>query len=123
MTRTVRLADKFELESGRVYLTGIEALVRLPMMQRRLDLAQGKNTAGYVSGYQGSPLSGLDIAMGRAAPYLERHHVHVSPGLNEDLAATAIWGTQQVNLFAGAKYDGVFSLWYGKGPGIDRSGD
>jgi indolepyruvate ferredoxin oxidoreductase len=123
MTLPVRLADKFELESGRVYLTGIEALVRLPMMQRRLDLAQGKNTAGYVSGYQGSPLSGLDIAMTRAAPYLERHHVRFHPGLNEDLAATAIWGTQQLNLFAGAKYDGVFALWYGKGPGIDRSGD
>jgi indolepyruvate ferredoxin oxidoreductase len=123
MTRAVRLADKFELESGRIYLTGIEALVRLPMMQRQHDLAHGKNTAGYVSGYQGSPLSGLDIAMGRAARHLERHHVHFNPGLNEDLAATAIWGTQQVNLFAGARYDGVFSMWYGKGPGIDRSGD
>ncbi len=123
MSRKVRLADKFELESGRVYLTGIEALVRLPMMQRRRDLAEGINTAGYVSGYQGSPLSGLDIALQRAAAYLEQHHVRFNPGLNEDLAATAIWGTQQVNLFGGAKYDGVFSLWYGKGPGVDRSGD
>ena len=123
MRRRVRLEDKYELESGRAYLSGIEALVRLPISQRRRDLRAGRNTAGYVSGYQGSPLSGLDIAMGRASRHLQDNHIRFSPGLNEDLAATAIWGTQQVNLFAGAKYDGVFSMWYGKGPGIDRSGD
>jgi indolepyruvate ferredoxin oxidoreductase len=123
MRQSVRLEDKYELESGQAYLTGIEALVRLPISQRRRDLRAGKNTAGYVSGYQGSPLSGLDIAMGRASRHLEGNHIRFSPGLNEDLAATAIWGTQQVNLFAGGKYDGVFSMWYGKGPGIDRSGD
>ena len=121
--RSVTLDDKYTLESGRIYLTGIQALVLLPMLQRRRDLAAGLNTAGYVSGYRGSPLGGLDIALWQARQHLERHHVVFRPGINEDLAATALWGTQQVNLFPGAKYDGVFGLWYGKGPGVDRCGD
>jgi indolepyruvate ferredoxin oxidoreductase len=117
------LDTKYTLESGRVYLSGTQSLVRLPMMQRSRDLAAGLNTAGFVSGYRGSPLGGLDLNLWRARKHLDAHHVKFQPGVNEDLAATAIWGTQQVNLFPGAKYDGVFALWYGKGPGVDRCGD
>jgi indolepyruvate ferredoxin oxidoreductase len=117
------LEDKYTLESGRVFLTGQQALIRLMMLQRVRDQRAGLNTAGYVSGYRGSPLGGFDQALWRARPHLERHHIRFQPGLNEDLAATAIWGTQQLNLFPGAKYDGVFSMWYGKGPGVDRCGD
>jgi indolepyruvate ferredoxin oxidoreductase len=121
--RTVTLDDKYALESGRIYLSGIQALVLLPMLQRRRDQAAGLNTAGYISGYRGSPLGGLDQALWQAKRHLDRHHVVFQPGVNEDLAATALWGTQQVNLFPGAKYQGVFGLWYGKGPGVDRCGD
>src|SRR5919106_3691595 len=117
------LEDKYTLESGRVFLTGMQALIRLMMLQRERDLRAGLNTAGFVSGYRGSPLGGFDQALWRAQPHLERHHIRFQPGLNEDLAATAIWGAQQLNLFPGAKYDGVFSMWYGKGPGVDRCGD
>ncbi|MBM3391349.1 MAG: indolepyruvate ferredoxin oxidoreductase family protein [Betaproteobacteria bacterium] len=117
------LDTKYTLESGRVYLTGTQALARLPMMQRERDLAAGVNTAGFISGYRGSPLGGLDQTLWRARKHLDTHHIKFQPGVNEDLAATAIWGTQQVNLFPGAKYDGVFSMWYGKGPGVDRCGD
>ena len=119
----VRLSDKYELTGERAYLTGIQALVRLPMVQRQRDCAQGFNTAGYVSGYRGSPLGTLDLEMWRARKHLEAQHIRFAPGVNEDLAATAIWGTQQVNLFEGARYDGVFGMWYGKGPGVDRSAD
>ena len=121
--RHVTLDDKYTLESGRIHLTGIQALVLLPMLQRRRDRAAGLNTAGFVSGYRGSPLGGLDIALWQAKQHLERHHVVFQPGVNEDLAATALWGTQQVNLFPDAKVQGVFGLWYGKGPGVDRCGD
>ena len=117
------LDDKYTLESGRVFLTGTQALVRLPMMQRERDLAAGLNTAGFVSGYRGSPLGGMDQSFHGAKKFLEEHHVRFQPGVNEDLAATSIWGTQQLNLFKGAHYDGVFSMWYGKGPGVDRCGD
>ncbi|HSD34096.1 MAG TPA: indolepyruvate ferredoxin oxidoreductase family protein, partial [Alphaproteobacteria bacterium] len=119
----VTLDDKYALESGRVYLTGTQALVRLPMMQRQRDLAAGLNTAGFISGYRGSPLGGLDQAFWRAKRFVQTNHLHFLPGVNEDLAATSVWGSQQVNLFPGAKYDGVFAMWYGKGPGVDRSGD
>jgi indolepyruvate ferredoxin oxidoreductase len=121
--RAVTLDDKYALERGRVFLTGVQALVRLPILQRQRDLAAGLNTAGFVSGYRGSPLGGLDQALFRAKKFLDQHHVVFQPGVNEDLAATALWGSQQVNLFRGAKYDGVFGLWYGKGPGVDRCGD
>src|SRR5687768_6252604 len=117
------LEDKYTIESGRVFLTGTQALIRLMMLQRLRDQHAGLNTAGFVSGYRGSPLGGLDQSLWRAQKHLERHHIKFQPGVNEDLAATAIWGTQQVNLFNGAKYDGVFSMWYGKGPGVDRCGD
>ena len=119
----VTLDDKYAVEHGRIYLSGIQALARLPMMQRRRDAALGLNTAGFISGYRGSPLGGLDQALWHAQSFLDRHHIRFQPGLNEDLAATAVWGTQQVGLFPGAKYDGVFAMWYGKGPGVDRSGD
>ncbi|MDH3690900.1 MAG: indolepyruvate ferredoxin oxidoreductase family protein, partial [Gammaproteobacteria bacterium] len=119
----VTLDDKYELEHGRIYLTGIQALVRLPLMQRRRDQQAGLNTACFISGYRGSPLGGYDKALWQASRFLNNGHIHFNPGLNEDLAATAVWGSQQVNLFEGANYDGVFALWYGKGPGVDRSGD
>ena len=121
--RDVKLEDKYTQEGGRIYLTGIQALVRLPMMQRRRDLAAGHNTAGYISGYRGSPLGGYDQQLTSAQKFLREHHVVFQPGLNEDLAATACSGTQQVAFTGEAKYDGVFSIWYGKGPGVDRSGD
>ena len=117
------LDDKYTLERGRVFLTGTQALIRLMMLQRSRDQRAGLNTAGFVSGYRGSPLGGLDQALWRAKSHLESHHIKFQPGVNEDLAATSIWGTQQVNLFPGAKYDGVYSMWYGKGPGVDRCGD
>jgi len=119
----VSLDDKYELEEGRIFLTGTQALVRLPMMQRRRDEKAGLNTACFISGYRGSPLGGYDLALWRASKFLKRHHIHFQPGLNEDLAATAVWGSQQAILFPGAKYDGVYSVWYGKGPGVARSMD
>ncbi len=119
----VGLEDKYTLSSGRVYLSGIQALVRLPMMQRQRDRAAGLNTAGFISGYRGSPLGGYDNALWQAQKLLEQNDIRFQPGLNEDLAATAVWGSQQVGLFAGAKVDGVFGIWYGKGPGLDRSLD
>ena len=117
------LEDRYRLDKGRVYLTGIQALVRLPMMQRQRDLAAGLNTGGFISGYRGSPLGMYDNALWTAKRYLKENNIHFQPGLNEDLAATSVWGTQQVNLFPGATVDGVFSIWYGKGPGVDRSMD
>ncbi len=119
----VTLDDKYTVESGRVFLTGTQALVRLPMMQRQRDAAAGLNTGCFISGYRGSPLGGLDQQLWQASRFLEAHHIRFQPGVNEDLAATAIWGSQQIGLFPGAKYDGVFAMWYGKGPGVDRSGD
>src|SRR4051794_40571950 len=119
----VTLDDKYALERGRVYLTGIQALVRLPMMQRQRDAAAGLNTGCFISGYRGSPLGGLDQTLWAARKFIEKNHIRFQPGLNEDLAATSVWRSQQVNMFPGAKYDGVFAMWYGKGPGVDRSGD
>jgi indolepyruvate ferredoxin oxidoreductase len=119
----VSLDDKYKTGLDRVYLTGTQALVRLPLLQRQRDLAAGLNTAGYVSGYRGSPLGQIDIQMWAALPHLEANHIVFRPGVNEELAATAIWGTQQVPLLRGATCDGVFAYWYGKGPGVDRAGD
>ncbi len=119
----ISLDDKYTLANGRVFLTGTQALIRLPMMQRQRDLAAGLNTAGFISGYRGSPLGSVDQTAMKAKKFLDAHQVRFQPGVNEDLAATSIWGTQQVNLFPGAKVDGVFSMWYGKGPGVDRCGD
>ena len=123
MALAVSLDDKYALESGRVFLTGTQALVRLPMMQRQRDLRAGLNTAGFISGYRGSPLGGYDLNLWRAKRFLDANHIRFQPGLNEELAATAVWGSQQANLFEGPRYDGVFAIWYGKGPGLDRSMD
>ncbi len=117
------LDDKYTRHHGRVFLTGTQALIRLPMLQRERDLAAGLNTAGFVSGYRGSPLGNLDLGLWKAKEHLADHHVTFQPGINEDMAATAVWGSQQVGLFPGANYDGVFAMWYGKGPGVDRCGD
>ncbi len=123
LSPAVTLEDKYLLDHGRAYLTGTQALVRLPMIQRQRDLAAGLNTAGFISGYRGSPLGAYDQALWKAKSFLKDKHIFFTPGVNEELAATAVWGSQQVGLFAGAKYDGVFGIWYGKGPGVDRCGD
>lgn len=119
----VTLDDKFLLTDGRVFITGVQTLLRVMMDQHRLDKAAGLNTAGFVSGYRGSPLGGLDQQAHRAGKFLKEAEVVFKEGLNEDLAATAVWGSQQANLFAGAKFDGVTGMWYGKAPGVDRTGD
>src|SRR5216684_2143284 len=119
----VTLDDKYTLPSGRIYLSGVQALVRLPMLQHQRDQAAGLNTGGFISGYRGSPLGVYDNALWQARRFLEQHNIQFQPGINEDLAATAVWGSQQVNLFPQATVDGVFALWYGKGPGVDRSTD
>jgi indolepyruvate ferredoxin oxidoreductase len=121
--KSVTLDDKYTQERGRVYLSGTQALVRLPMMQRRRDAAAGLNTACFISGYRGSPLGGFDQNLWAARRFLDMSHIRFEPAINEELAATAVWGSQQIHLFPGAKYDGVFAIWYGKGPGVDRSGD
>jgi len=117
------LDDKYTAEAGRVYLTGSQALVRLPMMQHQRDRAAGLNTAGFISGYRGSPLGVYDLALWQAKTFLEASQVHFEPGINEDMAATAVWGSQQVREMGESPFDGVFGMWYGKGPGVDRSGD
>ncbi|MEO9331353.1 indolepyruvate ferredoxin oxidoreductase family protein [Pseudomonas guguanensis] len=119
----IRLDDKYRLATGHLYLTGTQALTRLPMLQKQRDAAFGLNTACFISGYRGSPLGGLDKSLWDAREYLKQNHIHFQPGVNEELGATAVWGSQQANLFPGARYDGVFAMWYGKGPGVDRSGD
>ncbi len=120
---TVSLDDKYSIESGRIFVTGVQALARIPMVQRQRDVLEGLNTAGFISGYRGSPVGGFDQQLWRAKKFLEQNHIRFQPGLNEDLAASAIWGSQQTNLHEGGKYDGVFAIWYGKGPGVDRCGD
>ena len=119
----VSLDDKYTLQDGRIFITGTQALVRLPMMQHLRDKATGFNTAGYISGYRGSPLGGYDQQLWAAKKFLEQHQIVFQPGVNEDLAATACWGTQQTKFHGENKYDGVFAIWYGKGPGVDRTGD
>ena len=119
----VSLDDKYLLDSGQLYMTGSQALVRLPMLQLARDHAAGLSTACFISGYRGSPMHNLDKELWRAERFLERGRIHFQPAVNEDLAATSIWGSQLSGLFGGARYDGVFSMWYGKGPGLDRSLD
>ena len=121
--RDVKLDDKYDLGQRRVFVTGFQALVRLCLMQKELDRRNGLNTAGFVSGYRGSPLGGLDSQFQRAQSFLEKSDVRFQGGINEDLAATAVWGSQQAELRGEGKYDGVFGMWYGKGPGVDRTGD
>ncbi|MBL4740555.1 MAG: indolepyruvate ferredoxin oxidoreductase family protein [Sneathiella sp.] len=119
----ITLDDKYELEEGQVFITGTQALVRLPIMQRQRDAAAGLKTGGFISGYRGSPLGLYDQSLWKAKPFLKNNDIHFHPGVNEDLAATSIWGTQQLHLSGKSDYDGVFGIWYGKGPGVDRSGD
>ena len=122
---TVTLDDKYSLDHGRAFMSGVQALVKLPMLQRQRDALQGKNTAGFISGYRGSPLGGYDQALQKAAPYLKAQNIVFQPGVNEELAATALWGTQQLGFApqGSNKFDGVFGIWYGKGPGVDRCSD
>ena len=119
----MKLSDKYTQSAGRVYLTGIQALVRLPMDQMRRDRAAGLKTGAFVSGYEGSPLAGFDLAIGRERALLDQHNIHFWPAVNEDLAATAIMGAMIANCMGPTNVDGVVGLWYGKGPGVDRSGD
>ncbi len=123
MRRTVTLDDKYTEKSGRIYLNGLQALVRLPMMQWQLDTARNLRTATFISGYRGSPLGGLDMALKSAQKHLDEYNIKFVPGVNEDLGATSVWGSQQLNLGPGAQYDGIVGMWYGKGPGVDRSTD
>jgi indolepyruvate ferredoxin oxidoreductase len=123
LRQIARLDEWYRFDPGTLFITGLQALVRLLLAQSHLDRSAGLNTAGFVSGYRGSPLGGLDRELWRAQKSLDASRILFQPGLNEDLAATSIWGAQQTNLFSGARYDGVFSMWYGKGPGVDRSGD
>lgn len=122
---TVTLDDKYALDHGPAFMSGVQALVKLPMLQRQRDAMVGKNTAGFVSGYRGSPLGGYDQALQKAAPYLKQQNVVFQPGVNEELAATAVWGTQQLGFApqGSNRFDGVFGIWYGKGPGVDRCSD
>src|SRR5690606_3143676 len=119
----ISLDDKYELERGQVFLTGTQALVRIPIMQRQRDAAAGLKTGGFISGYRGSPLGLYDQTLWKAKPFLKNNDIHFQPGVNEDLAATSVWGTQQLPMFGKTDFEGVFGIWYGKGPGVDRSGD
>src|SRR5262245_23183867 len=121
--RSTSLDDKYDLSKRRIFVSGPQAIVRLLLMQKELDRRSGLNTAGFISGYRGSPLGNLDLAFLRAKRPLDEADILFQPGLNEDLAATAIWGAQQAEMRGEGKFDGVFALWYGKGPGVDRSGD
>jgi len=121
---SVTLDDKYALESGRAFMSGVQALVRLPMLQRKRDAMAGLNTAGFISGYRGSPLGTYDQALWQAKKHLASQNIVFQPGVNEELGATAVWGTQQLDLYPEQKkFDGVFGIWYGKGPGVDRCSD
>ena len=117
----ITLDDKYIKNQGKVFVTGSQVLVKLPLVQKILDEKLNLDTSGFISGYRGSPLGIYDKALWEAKDYLKKNSIIFSPGLNEDLAATAVWGTQQPNLMSKATKDGVFSIWYGKGPGVDRS--
>ena len=119
----ISLNDKYTLEKGIRFLTGTQALVRLPLIQIRKDKNNKLKTACYISGYRGSPLGGYDQQILNNIDYLNSNNIHFQPGINEELAATSLWGTQQSNLYEEGKYDGVIGIWYGKGPGVDRAGD
>ena len=123
LPQSVSLDDKYERTSGQLYMTGSQALVRLPILQLARDSAAGLNTACFISGYRGSPMHNLDKELWRANRFLQQGRIRFQPAVNEDLAATSLWGTQQSGLFGDATYDGVFGMWYGKGPGLDRSLD
>ncbi len=119
----VALDDKYDLSKERIFISGSQAVIRMLLMQRERDRRSGLNTAGFVSGYRGSPLGGLDQQLWKAKNQLAGADIVFQPGINEELAATAVWGSQQTELLGEGTHDGVFALWYGKGPGVDRSGD
>src|SRR5437868_12522156 len=121
--REYTLEHKYTRAEGRIFLSGVQALVRLPLMQQMRDRAAGLNTGGFISGYRGSPLGGFDLELWKAKKHLKAAAIEFTPGINEDLGATMVWGSQQTNLFPGASVDGAFAMWYGKGPGVDRCGD
>ncbi|SHE83036.1 indolepyruvate ferredoxin oxidoreductase [Ruegeria intermedia] len=121
--RTYQLADRYDQTTGRVFLTGTQALARILMDQARRDRDAGLNTGGFVSGYRGSPLGGLDLELWRARERLKSDRITFMPAVNEDLGATAVLGAQQATLDPQCEFEGIFSMWYGKGPGVDRSGD
>ena len=121
--KPVHLDDKYDLEKDQIFITGTQAVVRLTLMQKERDRRAGLNTGGYVTGYRGSPIGGLDMAMWKEQARLTANDIVFEPGLNEDIAATAVWGSQQAEMRGEGKYDGVFGIWYAKGPGVDRSGD
>jgi len=119
----VSLDDKYDLAKSFVFLNGVQAVLRMLLMQKERDRRAGLDTAGFISGYRGSPLGGLDLQLARSGKLLKANDIVFQPGLNEELAATACWGAQQAEMRGEGRHDGVFSLWYGKGPGVDRSGD
>jgi len=121
--REASLSDKFNLSVPHQLLSGTQAIVRLVLTQKASDKEAGLDTAGYVTGYRGSPIATIENAFARAQALTSENDIVFHPAVNEDLAATAIWGTQQAELRGEGKYDGVFAIWYGKGPGVDRSGD
>src|SRR5258708_32390855 len=119
----MKLDDKFTRQTGSVYLTGMQALVRLPIDQMRRDKVAGLNSATFISGYEGSPLGAYDLALARVPELLKENRIHFVPGVNEDIAAASVLGSQIYHVLGESKYDGVVGIWYGKGPGVDRSGD
>jgi indolepyruvate ferredoxin oxidoreductase len=119
----ISLDDRYQLETGHAFMTAAQSFVRIAIEQRRRDVDNGFNTAGFVSGYRGSPLGTVDMEFTRAKAFLAQAHIRFNPGVNEELAATSMYGTQQLLQFQGARYEGVFGIWYGKGPGVDRAGD
>src|SRR3546814_15423485 len=121
--RYVKLDDKYVVDNDRVIMSGTHALVRVPLLQKEIDTRNGLNTGGFISGYRGSPLGSYDMELWRAKKLLESHDILFQPGVNEDLAATAVWGTQMLASIPQANKAGGFALWYGSGPGFDRSGD
>ena len=123
LQKEISLSDKYELREGKIFLTGVQALVRLPLIQKDLDEQNNLNTGGFISGYKGSPLGGYDLELDRAQKYLQEKSIHHQAGINEELGATAVWGSQQGEFKDRGKKDGVFGIWYGKGPGMDRSMD
>ena len=123
LQKEISLSDKYELREGKIFLTGVQALVRLPLIQKDLDEQNNLNTGGFISGYKGSPLGGYDLELDRAQKYLQEKSIHHQAGINEELGATAVWGSQQGEFKDRGKKDGVFGMWYGKGPGMDRSMD
>ena len=123
INQAISLEDKYTATEGKVFMNGTQALVRLPIVQMRRDREAGLNTGAFISGYRGSPIGAYDFALQQAQKHLDKHGIVFQPGINEDLAATAVWGTQQLDTSPGANKDGVVGFWYGKGPGVDRSGD